>query len=107
MHKPWVVATAVAVLLVHATAFATDTQTVAAKAAVEKPAKLPAGYKRKIVKGQEMFCTRTTVLGSRFQKDFCVDEAGLQALQDLQQSNQQDLRRAQSICAGGEACQFE
>jgi hypothetical protein len=51
-----------------------------------------------------MYCTKTTTIGSRFPKTVCVDEDGLRTLIELRQSNQQDLRRAQSLCASASAC---
>jgi hypothetical protein len=72
-----------------------------------KTLKVPSEYRRKVVKGIEMYCTQTTIVGSRFPKTLCVDEAGLRTLLELRASNQQSLTRAQSLCASGKACQIE
>lgn len=69
--------------------------------------KVPREFKRKIVKGQTMYCTKTTLIGSRFPKTVCVDEAGLRTLLETRAAQQQDLKRAQSLCASGRACQIE
>lgn len=81
--------------------------TTAAKAENEKPVKVPPGYRKKLVKDQIMYCTTTTTLGSRFPKQICVDEDGLQALAELRESNQQDLKKSQSLCASAAACQVQ
>jgi hypothetical protein len=69
-----------------------------------KSLRVPAGYRRKIVKGEVKYCTRTTIIGSRFPKDICVDEQGLQALNEQREDDQQALRRQQSVCSTAAAC---
>ena len=75
-------------------------------AAQDKRIVVPPGYHLRIVKGEVRYCTKTTTLGSRFPKWSCVDEEGLRALAELRNSNQQDLRRAQSVCASAAYCQI-
>jgi hypothetical protein len=74
--------------------------TPAQPAARDRRVVVPPGYHLKIVKGAVRYCTKTTTLGSRFPTWLCVDEDGLRTLAERRESNQQDLRRAQSICAG-------
>jgi hypothetical protein len=65
---------------------------------------VPPEYKRRVVNGQVSYCTKTTTLGSRFPKTICVDEEGLRTLVELRNSNQDDLRRAQSACTSSASC---
>ena len=74
--------------------------------APDKRVIVPPGYHLKIVKGEVRYCNRTTTLGSRFPTWICVDEEGLRMLAERRESNQQDLRRAQSICAGAACTAF-
>jgi hypothetical protein len=88
----------------------------AANAAAQQPAttnlpqeppktlRVPSEFRRKVVKGETLYCTTTTIIGSRFPKLLCVNEQGLRDLIDQREENQQALRRSQSICAGGAAC---
>lgn len=72
--------------------------------APSKSLKVPSEYRRKVVKGEVVYCTTTTIVGSRFPKQLCVNEQGLRDLIEQREANQQDLRRSQSICAGGNSC---
>ena len=69
-----------------------------------KTLKVPSEFRRKVVKGEVVFCTTTTVIGSRFPKLLCVNEQGLRDMLDQREASQQELRRSQSICASGPAC---
>lgn len=66
--------------------------------------KIPKEYKRRIVKGQVMYCTKTTKIGSRFPETMCLDETGLRAMLEQREQQQQELRRAQSVCGSLAAC---
>lgn len=87
-----------------ASAPAAEAPTAQTVAAEKKPVKVPPDYKRKIVKGEVMYCTKTTLIGSRFPKLVCLDEDGLRAMLETREAQQQDLKRAQSICASAGAC---
>ena len=91
-------------LSVCATAQAAETPAQATRQ--DKRVAVPPGYHLKIVKGEVRYCTKTTTLGSRFPTWICVDEDGLKTLAERRESNQQDLRRAQSICAGASCTAF-
>ena len=53
----------------------------------------PAGYRRKVVDGQELFCRNDTDTGSRVSRtEVCLTK---QQLQDQQQANQQQLQNLQ------------
>jgi sugar lactone lactonase YvrE len=66
--------------------------------------RLPPGFRKRVHRGETMYCSKITILGSRFPKIFCVDEDGLRTLGDLRDSNQDSLRRAQSVCGSQLGC---
>lgn len=69
-----------------------------------KPLKVPSEYRRRLVKGEVQYCTKTVTLGSRFPKLVCVNEEGLRALVEQREEAQADLRRSQSLCGSSGAC---
>ncbi|MCS6946538.1 MAG: hypothetical protein NZM12_02850 [Steroidobacteraceae bacterium] len=69
------------------------------------PVQLPPGYRKRVVKGETLYCKKTTPIGSRMPKWLCVDAEGLRQLEELGATNRDDLRRAQTVCASGTACQ--
>lgn len=69
-----------------------------------KPLKIPAGYRKRLIKGQEMYCTITTTVGTRFPREVCMTEAGLRNLIEQRAAQQEDLNRTQSLCASASRC---
>jgi hypothetical protein len=68
----------------------------------EKRFKPPAGYKPKRVNGEQVWCQKTVILGSKFPKEDCRTEAQLREIARSRASMREDLGRNRA-CAGG-AC---
>ena len=82
---------------------ATETETTA-KADMtekEKPFKPPAGYKPKRIDGQQVWCTKTVILGSKFPKEDCRTEAQLREIARSRASMREDLDRNRACVGGG------
>lgn len=78
-----------------------ETQPVAkAEESAEKPFQPPAGYRPKRVNGQQVWCQKTVVLGSKFPKEDCRNEAELRELIRSRASMRDDLNQRRP-CAGG------
>ena len=77
-----------------------------AKAAVEedKPFKPPTGYRAKRVNGNQVYCTKIVVLGSRFPKEDCRTEAQLRDLEAQKASMRGEMDQKKMICSGAGAC---
>ena len=65
----------------------------------------PPGYKRRPDMGENIYCTKITVLGSRFAKDDCRSEAELRDLEMQREAARGEMDQRKMICAGGGACQ--
>jgi len=62
--------------------------------------KIPIGYKLVVKNGQELYCRKETILGSRFPQTICLDENGLKELEARGQSVRDDLTRSEGKCVG-------
>jgi len=73
----------------------------ATKAAVEddKPFKPPTGYRAKRVNGNDVYCTKVVVLGSRFPKEDCRTEAQLRDLEAQKASMRGEMEQRNKVCA--------
>lgn len=80
---------------------ATET-TAKADAKAEDRFKPPAGYKPKRVNGEQIWCTKTVVTGSKFAKEDCRTEAQLRDMLRSQASMRQELSRGRTC--SGEGC---
>lgn len=85
---------------------ANSTAEATAKAAVEedKPFKPPSGYRAKRVNGNQVYCTKVVVLGSRFPKEDCRTEAQLRDLEAQKASMRGEMDQKKMICSGAGAC---
>jgi hypothetical protein len=74
-----------------------------AKAAVEddKPFKPPTGYRAKRVNGDQVYCMKVAVLGSRFPKEDCRTEAQLRDLEAQKASMRNEMDQRNHVCASG------
>jgi hypothetical protein len=73
------------------------------KAAVDsdKPFKPPTGYRAKRVNGNEVYCTKVVVLGSRFPKEDCRTEEQLRDLEAQKASIRAEMGQKNAVCASG------
>jgi hypothetical protein len=80
----------------------TATETMA-KAEVKdsKPFKPPAGYKAKRSNGEQMYCSKTVILGSKFPIEDCRTEAQLRDMERNKRTMREDLNRARTCSGGG------
>jgi hypothetical protein len=72
---------------------ATETETTAK---AEKPFKPPAGYKAKRVNGEQVWCQKTVILGSKFPKEDCRNEAQLREIARSRASMREELGRGRA-----------
>jgi hypothetical protein len=84
---------------------ATSTEATAKAAEDNKPFKPPTGYRAKRVNGEQVYCTKVVVLGSRFAKEDCRTEAQLRDLEAQKASMRGEMDQRNRVCAGGGACQ--
>jgi hypothetical protein len=61
--------------------------------------KPPAGYRPKRINGEQVYCTKTVVLGSRFPREDCRNEAELRELVRNREEMRNDVNRTRAVCA--------
>lgn len=79
----------------------TDTATAQTAAAAESkniPLRPPAGYRPKRINGQQVWCAKQVVLGSRFPKEDCRNEAELRELIRIRESMRTDMEQRLRTC---------
>lgn len=64
-----------------------------------KPFKPPPGYRPKRINGEQVYCARLVVLGSRFPKEDCRTESDLKELALRKEEMRRDVESSRSICA--------
>ena len=67
----------------------------------EKPFKPPSGYKAKRLNGEQVYCTKIVILGSKFPKEDCRTEAQLRDIMRSRASMREDLGRGRACTGGG------
>jgi hypothetical protein len=88
-----------------ATAATSDTQTAAtAKEDKTTPLRPPAGYRPKRVNGQQVWCAKLVVLGSRFPKQDCRNESELRELIRTRESMRTDMEQRTRVCGSAGGC---
>jgi hypothetical protein len=81
-----------------AQANATEATTKAA-AEDDKPFKPPTGYRAKRVNGNDVYCMKVVVLGSRFPKEDCRTESQLRDLEAQKASMRGEMGQKTGVCA--------
>lgn len=79
---------------------ATPAAATTAAADKSEPAKVPAGYKVKVVDGETRFCRKSAPLGTRFATETCMTEAQYQEQErnrDSMRNGIQDRQKSYSI----------
>ncbi len=71
----------------------------------ERVFKPPTGYRAKRVNGDQVYCTKVVVLGSRFPKEDCRTEAQLRDMEAQKAAMRSEMEQRNKVCAGGGACQ--
>lgn len=83
----------------------TATETTAnAETKAEKPFKPPAGYKARRSNGEQMYCSKTVILGSKFPIEDCRTEAQLRDMERSKRTMREDVNKARTCSGGG--CTF-
>jgi hypothetical protein len=83
-----------------ATSEATTASTAAPATANENtPLRPPAGYRPKRINGEQVWCAKLVVLGSRFPKEDCRNEAELRELIRIRESMRTDMEQRLRTCA--------
>jgi hypothetical protein len=80
-----------------ATANAATTASIATED--DKPFKPPQGYRPKRINGEQVYCVKRPVLGSRFPKEDCRNEAELRELVRNKEQMKNDMDRTRAVCA--------
>lgn len=79
---------------------ATTASTAAPATAKENtPLRPPAGYRPKRINGEQVWCAKLVVLGSRFPKEDCRNEAELRELIRIRESMRTDMEQRLKTCA--------
>jgi hypothetical protein len=78
---------------------ANETKTAAIATEDTKRFKPPAGYRPKRLNGEQVYCTKIVVLGSRFPKEDCRTEAELRDLIRSREEMRNDMNRTRAVCA--------
>jgi hypothetical protein len=74
-------------------------ETIAKAAEDNKPFKPPAGYRPKRINGELVYCSKQTILGSKFPVTDCRNEAQLREMVRTNRGMREDLNRNRA-CAG-------
>jgi len=72
--------------------------------AANREYKPPTGYKKRMVNGQTLYCTKMVVLGSRFPQEDCRSQSELEDMEMLKQGMRSEMNRRQAICGSATAC---
>ena len=64
----------------------------------------PAGYRPKRVNGEQVWCAKLVVLGSKFPKEDCRNEAELRELIRTRESMRTDMEQRTRVCASAGGC---
>ena len=78
---------------------ASDTATAAVAPKDEKPFTPPPGYRPKRINGEQVYCAKIVVLGSRFPKEDCRTEYDLRQLALRKDEMRRDVEATRSMCA--------
>lgn len=70
----------------------------------EKPFKPPSGYRPKRVNGEQVYCTKVVVLGSRFPKEDCRTEAQLRDIEAQKASMRTEMDQIKHVCTSSAGC---
>lgn len=79
---------------------ASEATTASTATAHEKmPLRPPAGYRPKRINGEQVWCAKLVVLGSRFPKEDCRNEAELRELIRIRESMRTDMEQRLRTCS--------
>lgn len=67
----------------------------------DKPFKPPVGYRPKRVNGDQVYCMKIVVLGSRFPKEDCRTESQLRDLELQRESMRNEMNQKMHECTSG------
>ena len=70
----------------------------------ERVFKPPTGYRPKRVNGEQVYCTKVVVLGSRFPKEDCRTEAQLRDIEAQKASMRSEIDQIKHVCASAAGC---
>jgi hypothetical protein len=88
-----------------ATPAASEAQSAATeKLDTTKALRPPAGYRPKRVNGEQVWCAKLVVLGSKFPKEDCRNEAELRELIRTRESMRTDMEQRTRVCASAGGC---
>ncbi len=83
---------------------AAETTAAAATQQDDKPFKPPTGYRAKRVNGDQVYCTKVVVLGSRFPKEDCRTEAQLRDIEAQKASMRGEMDQRNHQCTSAAGC---
>lgn len=70
----------------------------------ERVFKPPTGYRAKRVNGDQVYCTKVVVLGSRFPKEDCRTEAQLRDIEAQKASMRGEMDQMKHVCTSAAGC---
>jgi hypothetical protein len=70
----------------------------------DKPFKPPQGYRPKRVNGEQVYCTKVVVLGSRFPKEDCRTEGQLRDIEAQKASMRTEMDQIKHVCSSSAGC---
>jgi hypothetical protein len=70
----------------------------------DKPFKPPQGYRAKRVNGEQVYCTKVVVLGSRFPKEDCRTAAQLRDIEAQKASMRTGMDQSNHVCSSANGC---
>lgn len=76
----------------------------AAAADEEVPFQIPPGWRPKTVKGEEVYCKKTAVTGSRFGTDVCMTLSQLEQHERNNAEMRDRMRQSFRVCASASPC---
>ena len=88
----------------NAPAAAPAATTAAVAATEEAPFQIPPGWRPKTVKGEELYCKKTAVTGSRFGTDVCMTLSQLEQHERNNAEMRDRMRQSFRVCSGGSSC---
>lgn len=70
----------------------------------EVPFQIPPGWRPKTVKGEEVYCKKTAVTGSRFGTEVCMTLSQLEQHERNNAEMRDRMRQSFRVCASGSPC---
>ncbi|MEZ5498306.1 MAG: hypothetical protein R3E77_02630 [Steroidobacteraceae bacterium] len=64
----------------------------------DQPFEPPPGFRKRTIKGEEYFCKKEVILGSRFPKEICLTRDGIKELEERGELMREEMRQNATKC---------